>query len=278
MLGHLNIKLCIEKLLMISVESLLLLSQSPVTTNLVLTVLTLLSAVGLALVHLFGGKLRFLEVVPRSRWLSLAGGASIAYVFVHLLPELSERQEIFEQTDGLVVGFLEHHVYLVALIGLVAFYGLEKVAISSRKQKQAAGEGDSTEVSVFWLHISSFAAYNVLIGYLLVHREEPGIWSLFAFFLALGFHFFVNDYSLRQHHKSQYHQVGRWILAGAVFCGWAIGQATEITEPAIAVLFAFLAGGIVLNVIKEELPEERLSTFWAFVLGTVVYTALLLAG
>ena len=41
-------------------------------------------------------------------------------------------------------------------------------------------------------------------------------------------------------------------------------------------LFAFLAGGIVLNVLKEELPRERKSRFWAFALGTVAYAALLL--
>ena len=42
-------------------------------------------------------------------------------------------------------------------------------------------------------------------------------------------------------------------------------------------LTAFLAGGVVMNVLKEELPEERESRFWAFALGTALYTMLLLA-
>jgi hypothetical protein len=46
---------------------------------------------------------------------------------------------------------------------------------------------------------------------------------------------------------------------------------------AIALLFAFLAGGVILNVLKEELPEERQSRFWAFALGAGIYTVLLLA-
>lgn len=45
---------------------------------------------------------------------------------------------------------------------------------------------------------------------------------------------------------------------------------------ALAVLIAFLAGGVVLNVLKEELPEERESRFWAFAIGTALYAALLL--
>ena len=42
-------------------------------------------------------------------------------------------------------------------------------------------------------------------------------------------------------------------------------------------LFAFQAGGVVMNVLKEELPEERESRFWAFALGAALYSAVLLA-
>lgn len=40
--------------------------------------------------------------------------------------------------------------------------------------------------------------------------------------------------------------------------------------------FAFLAGGMILNVLKEELPEERESRFTAFLSGAAGYAALLL--
>ena len=55
--------------------------------------LPLVAAVTLALVHLLAGGLRFLRGTPRSVWLSAAGGVSVAYVFVHVLPELAEGQE-----------------------------------------------------------------------------------------------------------------------------------------------------------------------------------------
>jgi len=41
-------------------------------------------------------------------------------------------------------------------------------------------------------------------------------------------------------------------------------------------LVAFLAGSVVLNVLKEELPEYRESQVWAFAMGCAGYTALLL--
>lgn len=126
------------------------------------------------------------------------------------------------------------------------------------------------------MHIVSFAFYNALIGYLLLHREEPGIESLLFFFIAMALHFIVNDNGLREHHQRAYEKTGRWILAAAIICGWAIGLGTQISEAAIALLFAFLAGGVVLNVLKEELPEERQSRFWAFALGAGFYAALLI--
>ena len=233
-------------------------------------------ALGLTFVHLLAGQLRFLETIPRSRWLSFASGVSVTYVFVHILPELNAaQQDIPDQlTDG--VTFLEHHVYLVALLGLVAFYGLERSARVSQRQNRRKGSSEMTTAGVFWIHIASFAAYNALIGYLLIHREETGFLSLLLFFVAMAMHFIVNDFGLRENHKKPYDRIGRWALASAVIVGWAIGTNTQIHRAAVAVLFAFLAGGIVLNVLKEELPEERESRFWAFALGVITYTVLLL--
>jgi zinc transporter ZupT len=245
---------------------------SPTHVNILAGFLTL----GLAFIHLFAGRLRFIRSTPRSRWLSLGSGVSVAYVFVHILPDLNEAQENVQESINVEVAFLEHHVYLIALLGLGVFYGLERAAKISRKHSREAGKGDVTSSGVFWLHIASFAIYNALIGYLLLHREVPGLASLLFFAIAMALHFVVNDYGLREHHKKMYDNAGRWILAAAIITGWAIGIGTELSQAAIGVLFAFLAGGVVLNVLKEELPEERESRFWAFAVGAIGYAVLLL--
>jgi hypothetical protein len=232
--------------------------------------------VGLAAIHLYSGRMRFLDVLPRSRWLSVAGGISVAYVFVHLLPDLAEEQETIREAAGESFNFLEYHVYLVALIGLAAFYGLERSAKTSRRRKRTAGDEDSTEAGVFWVHAASFTVYNALIGYLLLHREEPGVWSLILFAFAMGVHFVVNDYGLRRDHKGTYDRIGRWVLAAGILAGWVVGLFFEVSEAAIAVLFGFLAGGVIMNVLKEELPEDHESRFWAFALGAAAYAVILL--
>lgn len=242
-----------------------------------LVILSGLIAVGLAIVHLLARNLRFLRVVPRSRWLSFGGGVSVAYVFIHILPELSERQEFIQ--EWLNPHFLssENPVYLIALLGVAVFYGLERWVKQSRQQNQIEGDKDVAERHVFWVHMATFAVYNALIGYLLLYRETPGVANLLTFAIAMGLHFIVNDYGLRQDHDKIYDHTGRWILAASIITGWVIGLGTRIHQAVIAVLFAFLAGGVILNVLKEELPEERKSRFWAFALGAGGYTLLLLA-
>ncbi|KAF0675391.1 hypothetical protein [Profundibacterium mesophilum] len=238
-----------------------------------MTVLSLTFALLFALVHIFIGMLRFLEHTPRSRWLSAAGGVAVAYVFLHILPELSANASTFAETLELDELHAEEAVYTLALIGLAAFYGLERWMKTAPRRSHDGAPG----AGAFWLHIGSFAVYNVIIGYLLVHRETPGIVPLLVYGVAMALHFVTSDFGLRDDHKARYDHVARWVLAAAVLGGWTLGMLTHLPELWIGMLFAFLAGGVVLNVLKEELPEERESRFLPFVAGGAGYALLLLA-
>lgn len=240
-------------------------------------VIPILVALAFTAIHLFGYRLAFLDTTPRSIWLSIAGGVSVAYVFVHLLPELAEHQEGFSQSagDGALLQ-IESHVYLIALAGLAVFYGLDRLMKSSALQEERAGRHKRPSTGAFWLHLGSFAVYNVLIGYLLLHREESDLRGLALYALAMGLHFIVNDHGLQEYHGYTYERNGRWILAASPLLGWILGTFVSVDDLAVGALFAFLAGGVVLNVLKEELPEERESRFWAFAIGTAGYAALLL--
>ncbi len=239
----------------------------------------LVAALVLACVHVVAGKLRFFDGVPRSRLLSAFGGVSAAYVFVHLLPELAEGQKTIEGAAGAAppkaIDFLEHHVYLVALIGLAIFYGVERHTQASRGRRRDATGDDRSGDDAFWLSIGSFAVYNAVIGYLLLRGELEELHQLVVYTVALGVHFVVNDFGLREHHKDAYDRTGRWIISAAVLVGWAVGAATDVPERAIAVVLAFVAGGIILNVLKEELPSERQARFLPFASGAALFTVLL---
>lgn len=236
------------------------------------TYLTFAIALLFAIIHFGGRRFDFLSGTPRSIWLSLAGGISVAYVFVHILPELAAHQrEVSEQlSEGAPRETIGSHVYVVALAGLALFYGLERMLRCSKldEERQSA--------DIFWAHLGSFALYNFLVGYLLVHREEQSVQGLALFAFALGVHFIVNDQALRAHHGNLYDKGGRWLLAAMPPAGWLAGVAVKVDPLWLAALFAFLAGSIVLNVLKEELPEDRESRFWAFASGAAGYSALLI--
>ena len=97
------------------------------------------------------------------------------------------------------------------------------------------------------------------------------------FFLAIALEFTISDRGMHEDHKGEYDRLGRWVLAGAVVAGALTGLVTEVASTTLAVLSAFLAGFIILNVFSEELPDERDSSVGAFTAGVVVYSTLQLS-
>ncbi len=218
----------------------------------------------LALVFLLAGRLRGIGLIPRHYWFSFGGGVSTAYVFVHILPELGKGQAISI-----------HGIYGVALLGLGFFYGLEVAAHGSQKKNQASTGEDCTESHIFWVHVGSFALYSALIGYLFHHILEDGLRDCLLLFGALFLHFAVVDYSLREHHKLAYDGTGRFVIAAAILMGWASWFLVELGESTIDILWAFVGGGLILNVIKNELLEAERARFWPFALGAGGYAMVL---
>jgi hypothetical protein len=230
------------------------------------TLISLFLAGGLAAVHLFAAARLSTGGAPKKRWLSAAGGASVAYVFLHLMPELAAAHA----REGVTS---EVFYFALALAGLVVFYGVEH-EVRQRSRTASAATGSPR---AFMLHVASFTAYNLVVGYLLMRRDHASDMALLLYGGAMGLHFLSSDYTMRLDHKHAYVARTRWILAAAVMLGWLGGWLLEVPRAAVDGLFALLAGGIVLNVLKEELPEEKQSNFGAFFLGALGYGALLMA-
>lgn len=233
------------------------------------TWLAIVCVLVLAAVHSIGGRIAVLGVLPRNLWLSFAGGVTLSYVFMHILPELHQHQQVFSANSG-GNAYWDMHVYLLSVAGVLVFYGIERLALHNRRDRE------STSHVVFWAHIASYALYNLLIGYLLLQPERDDPAALILFTVAIGLHFLVNDQFNWEHHKHAYRRFGRWILSASVLLGFAVGLGLRLEYTIVSALFAFLAGGIVINVLKEELPAERQSRFWPFALGAALYSTLMM--
>ena len=142
----------------------------------------------LALVYAFGtwlGGHGAEGVWARRRWVSVAAGVSVAYVFVDVLPELGAQHQTFRKAAGEGLLFAEQRINARALLAFVALYGLEHMVLASRERRReraAAGAADP----VYWLHLGGFAVYSALIGYLLVERAERGPLALAVYGLGDG--------------------------------------------------------------------------------------------
>ena len=237
----------------------------------------LILAIALALVHGFATRLPIFSIIPRFRWTSFAGGVSLSYVFLEIFPELSHTQQELQHSDIFLVQYLENHVYILALIGLMVFYGLNFLAFRAKSLKQSKSEIVHYNSTIFWIHISAFAFLNVIFGYLLQDLSEHTLIACGLFFIAVALHFFVIDDNLREHQKDLYDKHGRWFLVGAIILGAVIGQVVHLNEAAVAIIWSFLTGSIILNVLKRELPDEKETCFGSFLPGTALFSILLLS-
>jgi len=229
----------------------------------------------LALVFALGKRIRLVGDRHVRRWISLAAGISVAYVFVDLLPDLAARQAEFARALGENVLFAGKRLYLVALFGFVIFYGLEYMILRSRHLKEGEAPAGTTD-SFFWLHIGGFTLYCWIIGYLLVDLAERGAVSLWLYVFAMALHFSVLDHELRKEHKQAYDRLGCWIMAAGTLLGCVVSLAAPLSEVNFSRLLALVAGGVVLASSKSELPKEKEGRFWWFLLGAAFYAIVIL--
>lgn len=233
-----------------------------------------LAIIFLATVHLLAGNLRFLSRRPRSRWLSAGGGVGVAYVFLHLMPDLQVHHSALREAAGGVLS-PRYHAYVIALVGLVVFYSVERWAERAQERGRAA-EPVATRAEIFWVSTAAFALYNALLCYLIVRELNPDSLHSFLYPLAIAIHFTVNDHGMYHRHKRLYVRYGRIILAAAAVLGGIGARFLVVPEAIMAGLMAFLIGSMILNVLKEELPEAAESRIVPFVVGAFGYAALLL--
>jgi zinc transporter ZupT len=243
-----------------------------------LTLGTFLGILALCIVHIVSGA----NFVQRRRWtptlLSLAAGISVSYIFLELLPDLVERQEVIE--DAGFLPMLDRHVYIFSLLGLIVAFWVEVLSRKSRRRQRDAGKADQTSNAVFRLGIVSAAIENLAIGFAVGSPGDNAVEPLWLFVAAIGLHFLVDDHSLSEHHGPPYRRFGRWWLVAALGSGWFLGAAfgLEIPDVVLALALAYVSGGTILNTLRHELPDtHRSPDVFAFAVGAGAYTVILLA-
>ena len=237
---------------------------------------TQLAVVILASVFVFGKWLKLRSESRSRHWITASAGASVAYVWLHIIPELSEAQGAFiNMTHDARLPLPEFHIYLSGLFGFVVFYGLEHMSWSRVYLTRRDNGQTGRENLIYKLRLGGFLAYGGLVSYLMVRDSERGLLSLLTYLLAMGLHFVVVNHSFSEEYGDKYDRAGRWVLAFAVLAGGFIGKFVLLPEHTILTLLGFVAGAVIENNTMMELAKGKGGQFWAFFAGAAGYSLLL---
>ncbi|WP_298459304.1 hypothetical protein [uncultured Cellulomonas sp.] len=237
----------------------------------------LLPVLILCTLHVLAMRVRAVVGEHEQAVVSAAGGVSVAYVFLHLLPEVAAGAGVVGESLGEVaprVPLREIAAFVVALIGFTAFYLAERYSQDRREH----GEQSQSAGSAFTVHVVAFAVYNVAIALTLPERVAADRLSAAVFTVAIAVHVLVVDRGLAEKYPHRYARRGRFLLAGALLAGWAVGAiAAPVPAVVVHVTTALVAGTVLLTVFQEELPRAGRSRVWPFLSGLAGYSAVLVA-
>ena len=218
------------------------------------------------LIHLFANELIPSDRIRRLKWFSFSGGLAVSYVFVYVLPTLHKEQILVKKYGDYFT--MESELYFIGLLGLIIFYGIQKVVRSAQKRNKT-----HKAKILFWLQIIFFAIYNMLVAYTVISHDVLGIQAVF-YGLAVGMHFVAVAHDLWREYQEIYNRAGKYVLALGIIAGSVLGMGVELSPLSESIIFAFISGAMILNVLKYELPPDDEAHFPTFAIGVISYTTI----
>jgi hypothetical protein len=226
-----------------------------------------LSAMLLACIHLVFPRFEEAAHAIKFAWVSFTGGVAIGYVYLYLLPKLGDfTARVAANPDG-QWEFLNYRAYLYSLVGFTGYFLAE----------QFAREGTSSARPRTMTLAGGFFVYNLLIGYTVATIPHADILALIVATAALALHTLGIDHQIRSAGKGSFDSFIRWLLAAALMVGWGAGVLLSVPKELVVLMTAILAGGMIANVMFEEVPRNSVEQRAPFLLGILFFTAVALA-
>ena len=199
----------------------------------------------------------------QKNWTSVAGGIAVGYVFLYLLPKLSDHTVYIANIESGRLEFVQYRLYLFALIGFMTYLAVD------------IWSGSENPRAFHWKRIQAvfFCIYNFLVGYTLPQTPREGFLPVFLVTLTLSVHLMGIDHFLNTWHPTYFKKVLRWLMASSLIIGgliWMIAVLPKILEIST---IAFISGAILINVMTEELPYKNKKRYLEFLSG-VTFTVI----
>ncbi len=128
----------------------------------------ILSSLILASTSFVGILIPIKSYIPRKWWLSFSGGVAVAYVYIHLIPELHKITDV----AGSSIAFS------VTLLGTIIYFGAAKLVKQSKN--------NSSSRLAFIIQMATLVPYFFILGYFL--DRFITLVALGSYTLAIGIH------------------------------------------------------------------------------------------
>ena len=205
------------------------------------------------------------------RWASIGGGAGLGYLFVHLLPELTSGGDTISEAVGMhsyvPSALTESLLFLIVLLGVLIPYALGVISTQKPSSSQWTGI----------IRLALFSMVSYLYAYSLPSLLTTGISYGLLYTVAISAHVLLADRVLDQNHKQAFRHRFRWLGSSALVLGTIHAAIFHpISDLTLAVATAFIGGGLLISVFREELPNPNQSRLSWFFLGLITMITLLL--
>ena len=240
----------------------------------VLVLLTQFSPVFLNFINAHESKLgkKFVDLPTALR--SLSAGLAVAYVMIMLIPEY----QIFN--DQVTFGWV--NAYKLSLLGLIVYKGVQHFCLLvAKKNAQSMGEWgfvqSRREEKLLGFRVSAwvFAGYASLIlltlPYQLGHLHGPAdkILYLMTFILHLGF----SILGLYEEDEKHFRRLALPAIVGSLSLSLVLTLFNVVPTALLLGCLSVLAGIILYNVFKNELPSAENSSYAWFAIGVIIFVS-----
>lgn len=175
---------------------------------------------------------------------SFGAGLSVAYVVLHLLPQIG----LAAATIGITVDGFDLNsatlVYLLVLVGILATLALRVIEQGSH------GFAPRPRIAMARPLVSA-----MILGYLLSNKNDVEVQPIIVFAIAIGTHVAFSAHGLATELRLPSIGVA---FAAAIGGGFLLGLVPALAEPLPTDLItALLAGGVMTTTIHEALSSKR---------------------
>ncbi len=233
----------------------------------------------MALAHVISNRAKLLEAFASHGLISFGAGASVAYVFIHIFPEVGVFQQQLTGYSGHNQhgSFINQPLYLAALGGLCFLYLLDTIEAEFRIEGSNELQRHKHYMQLFAVRAILYILYNIMIAYIITQRPGEGIINITLIAIALMLHFIVVNIRALETYGKLFGKYLRWPAAGGLLLGWILGITVELPETIIVTTFSLIGGMITYIALKSELPQTKHRAPFHFLAGAVIYAVIVLA-